>query len=118
MSVLLVWPNSQIEVRRVPVEGYLVGAQKVLDLELLARTASAECRLAVAEAAYADWLHVSDDVGVNWHDVPALCADGYELGPLTQAQRKAIKIKLLVPAETGIRTRSVGLKVGLGVGLS
>ena len=118
MSVLLVWPNSQLEVRRVPVEGYLVGSARVLDLELLARTASPECRLAVVEAAYEGWLHVSDDAGVNWHDVPAICADGYELGPLTQAQRKAVKVKVLVPGETEIRTRSVGLKVGLGVGLS
>ena len=116
MSVLLVWPNSQLEVRRIPVEGYLVGSARVLDLELLARTASPECRLAVVEAAYAAWLHVSDDAGVNWHDVPGVCADGYELGPLTQAQRKAIKVKVLLPAETGIRTRSVGLKLGLGVG--
>ena len=118
MSVLLVCPNSQIEVRRVPIEGYLVGSTRVLDLELLARTASPECRLAVQEAAYAGWLHVSDDGGANWHDVPAVCADGYELGPLTQAQRKAIKVKMLVPEATGIRTRSVGLKLGLGVGLS
>ena len=116
MSILLVWPNSQIEVRRIPVEGYLVGSSRVLDLELLARTASPECRLAVQEAAYAGWLHVSDDAGANYHDLAALCADGYELGPLTQAQRKAIKVKVLVPAETGIRTRSVGLKLGLGVG--
>jgi len=118
VSVLLVWPNSQIEVRRVPVEGYLIGSTRVLDLELLARTASSECRLAVVEAAYGGWLHVSDDAGANWHDVPAICADGYELGPLTQAQRKPIKVKVLVPGETEIRTRSVGLKVGLGVGLS
>jgi hypothetical protein len=116
VSILLVWPNGQIEVRRIPVEGYLVGSERVLDLELLARTASPECRLAVVDAAYAGWLHVSDDAGANYHDLPALCADGYELGPLTQAQRKAIKVKVLVPAETGIRTRSVGLKLGLGVG--
>ena len=118
MSVLLVWPNSQLEVRRVPVEGYLVGSSRILDLELLARTVSPECRLAVVEVAYEGWLHISEDAGVNWHDVPAVCADGYELGPLTQAQRKAVKVKVLVPAQTGIRTRSVGLKVGLGVGLS
>ena len=116
MSVLLVWPNSQIEVRRIPIEGYLVGAEKLLDLELLARTAAPECRLAVVEAAYADWLHVSDDAGANWHDVPALCADGYELGPLAEDDRKPITVKVLVPEETGIRTRSIGLKVGMGTG--
>ena len=116
MSVLLVWPNSQIEVRRVPIEGYLVGSARILDLELLARTASPECRLAVLDASYADWLHVSDDGGVNWHDLPALCADGYELGPLTEGQRKAIKVKTLLPEEIEIRTRSIGLKLGLGVG--
>jgi len=115
---MLVWPNSQVEVRRIPVEGYLVGAEKILDLELLARTASDECRIAVAEAAYADWLHVSDDAGAHWYDVPALCADGHEIGPLTEGQRKAIKVALLVPEETEVRTRSVGLKVGLGVGAS
>jgi len=115
MSVLLVWPNSQLEVRRIPVEGYLVGGSRILDLELLARTASPECRLAVVEIAYADWLHVSDDAGATWHNVPALCADGYELGPLTQAQRKAIKVKTLVPEGTEIRTRSIGLKLGFGV---
>ena len=113
--MLLVWPNSQLEVRRIPIEGYLVGSERVLDLELLARTASPECRLAVVEAAYADWLHVSDDAGANWHDVPAVCADGYEIGPLTDGQRKAIKVKTLVPEETEIRTRSIGLKLGLGV---
>jgi hypothetical protein len=116
VSVLLVWPNSQIEVRRIPIEGYLVGSERVLDLELLATTASVECRLAVVEAAYATWLHVSDDAGASWHDVPALCAEGYQLGPLSESQRKIIKLKLLVPEETEIRTRSIGLKIGLGDG--
>ena len=34
MSVLLVRPNSEIEVRRIPVEGYLVGAY-CIERELL-----------------------------------------------------------------------------------
>lgn len=116
MSVMLVLPNSEIEVRRIPVEGYLLGTEEVLDLELLARTAAPECRLAVEQADQVDWLHVSDDNGATWQDVPAACADGYELAPLTEGQRKAIKVKIALPASPAVRTRSIGLKLGLGTG--
>jgi hypothetical protein len=118
MSVRLVWPNSVIEARRIPVEGYLVGAEHVLDLEVVAVDAAPECRLGVRDAMQAGWLSLSQDAGATWASVPAAGSGamvGPDCGPLTAGQRKAIKLKLVIPGGTSIRTRSIEPVLGLGI---
>lgn len=117
MSVLLVWPNSLIEARRIPVEGYLVGAERVLDLEVLAVDAASECRLGVRDAAQAGWLSVSQDAGATYVAVPAAgvgAITGPDIGPLAVGQRTPIKVKIAIPGGTALRTCSIQPVLGLG----
>lgn len=117
MSVLLVWPGSVVEARRIPVEGYQVGTERVLDLEVLAVGAAPECRVGVRAPTQDGWLLISQDGGATYVAVPAAgsgAMTGPNLGPLTDRQRKAVKVKILVPGGTAIRTRSIEPVIGLG----
>ena len=117
MSVRLVVPGSLLEVRSIPVNHYLVGAEYVIPLELLAVTAVPECRIGVRDAGQATWLKVSSDGGTTWAAVPAAgigVMTGPDLGPLTAGQRKAISLKVALPGGTAVRTRAIRPVFGLG----
>lgn len=118
MSVHLVHPGTIIPIRRLPLSWMLVNVAVITDLEVWAEDeAQTECRLGCSSATGRDvtgWLTVSDDGGNNWHAVPMDVESGYQLGPLTADQRKAIKVKVLIPLATEIREESIGLDLGLG----
>jgi hypothetical protein len=120
---MLVWPNSVIEARTLPLNHIAPAESRTFDLELLAGEAVPECRLGRRDSmAVLGTVAASADAGATWNTVPdagAGAMTGPDYGPLTAGQRKAIKVRLTLPAGTpGVvlaRSRSIGLVLGFGI---
>ena len=48
--IALVWPNTMLEIRRVACDCYVVGSERVYDLELVADAVHADARIACSQA--------------------------------------------------------------------
>ena len=111
MSLHLVAVGTLAEIRRVPADFARVNVATIFDLEVVADAAHATAPLACDQAG---WLHVSTNGGSSYTPVPTDVQAGVDLGSFTAGQRRAIKLKLLIPAATQVRQRSIGLLLGEG----
>jgi hypothetical protein len=99
-----------IDAQWIYAHHYVLGTERVFDFDLYSPDGSGVANLGCTYA----WCKVSVDGGATWSDVPTNVQSGLALGPLAAGQRKQINVKLLIPPGTSVRTRSVGLPIGLG----
>jgi hypothetical protein len=112
---MLCAPGSLVEVFWFNCHHYQVGTSRVLDFDLVAQGAVATCKLGVKDGTQAGWLAVSSDGGASYADVPAASPGaGVELGPLTDGQRVAIKVRLQIPGDIPVISRQLVPVFGLG----
>lgn len=118
----LVAPGGLLEVRTLAINHLAAGESRVFDLEILALGDVPECRLGRRDSMAAlGTVEVSGDAGATWDTVPDAgsgAMTGPDYGPLISGDRKAVKVRLTLPAATpGVvlaRSRSIGLVLGFG----
>ena len=105
--------NMKVPYRRIPVYGYKLGTDYVMDFDVVCEGDTTEARLGCDQAG---WLWVSDDAGSTYYEVTDDATTGFQFGPLLAGNRQAIKLKLAIPVGTSARRRFVALNFGIGDG--
>ena len=107
--VYLAHPGMALPLRVIPVHGYELTTDYILDLEIVATQNVTDARIGCDQAG---WLHVSSDGGSVYNPIPTDVEAGVQLGPMTAGDRDAIKIKVSIAS--GLRRKPVELYVGYG----
>jgi hypothetical protein len=109
--VSLVLANTTIEMRHLNVSAARPGVPRVFDVEFFSVDGHGAATFGCDQAG---WLSLSLDGGATYTAVPASVQAGIALAAFSPGERRAAKLKLLIPAGTVRRQAFIDLPVGLG----
>lgn len=112
MGVRLSAVNGSQEIRHLAVDWCQLETNYDTSLEVVA-DADGQTICAMA-CSLTGWLQVSVDAGAHWTPVGTDPTTGVSLGPLAANERKAIVLRVNIPAATSVRTKAIELYLGLG----